>query len=65
MTQWEKNQRFGSRVAHRIKMTEKINRKVKERNSAEMTAYETRKFKFEFYPSRDKPKNKEKQSMGN
>ena len=59
MTQWEKNQRFGARVAHRIKMTEKINREAKERHAAEMAAYEARKFKFELYPGRDKPKEKE------
>jgi len=60
MTQWEKNQRFGARVAHRIRMTEKINRKAKERH-AEMAAYEAQigAFKFELYPGRDKPKEKE------
>ena len=58
MTQWEKNQRSGARVAHRIKMTEKINREAKERHAAEMAAYEARigAFKFELYPGRDKPK---------
>ena len=40
-------------------MTEKINREAKERHAAEMAAYETREFKFELYPSRDKPKEKE------
>jgi hypothetical protein len=47
-------------------MTEKINREVKERH-AEMAAYEARigAFKFELYPGRDKPKEKEKQSMRN
>ena len=61
MTQWEKNQRFGARVAHRIKMTEKINREAKERHAAEMAAYEARivAFKFELYPGRDKPKENE------
>jgi hypothetical protein len=39
MTQWEKNQRFGPRVAHRIKMTEKISRETnEERHAAEMAA---------------------------
>ena len=58
MTQWEKNQRFGARVAHRIRMTEKINREAKERHAAEMAAYEARigAFKFELYPSRNEPK---------
>ena len=37
-----KNQRFGAKVAHRIKMTEKINLEIKERHTAEMAAYETR-----------------------
>ena len=31
----ENNQRFGARVAHRIKMTKKINREAKERHAAE------------------------------
>jgi hypothetical protein len=58
MTQWEKDQRFGARVAHRIKMTEKINLETKERHVAEMAAYEARigSFKFELYPGRDEPK---------
>jgi hypothetical protein len=42
MTQWEKGQRFGARVAHRIKITEKINRGTKERHAAEMAAYGAR-----------------------
>ena len=60
MTQWEKNQRFGSRVAHRIRMTEKINREAKERHAAEMAAYEARigAFKFALYPGRGKPNEK-------
>jgi hypothetical protein len=55
MTQWEKNQRFGARVAPRIRMIEKINREAKERHAAEMAAYEARigAFKFELYPGRD------------
>jgi hypothetical protein len=40
MTPWEKNQRFSARVAHRIEMTEKINREAKNRHAAEMAAYE-------------------------
>jgi hypothetical protein len=40
-------------------MTEKINREAKERHAAEMAAYEVRKFKFELYPSRNEPKEKE------
>ena len=61
MTQWEKNQRFGARVAHRIRMTEKINREAKERHAADITAYEVRirAFEFELYPGRDKPKENE------
>jgi hypothetical protein len=59
MTQWEKNQRFGARVALRIRMTEKINREAKERHAAQMAAYEARKFKFELYPSRNEPNYKE------
>ena len=57
----EKNQRFGARVAHRIRMTEKINREVRERHAAEMAAYEVRirAFEFELYPGRDKPKDNE------
>jgi hypothetical protein len=50
----EKNQRFGARVAHRIRMTEQINREAKEKHNAEMAANEARK--FELYPGRDKPK---------
>ena len=45
-------------------MTEKINREAKERHAAEMAAYEARigAFKFELYPGRDKPKEKDKRS---
>jgi hypothetical protein len=61
MTQWKKNRRFGARVAHRIKMTEEINREAKERHAAEMAAYEARigAFEFELYPSRNEPKENE------
>ena len=60
MTRGKRNQRFGARVAHRIRMTEKINREAKERHAAEMAAYEARigAFKFELYPGRDKPRKK-------
>ena len=61
MTQGKRNQRFGARVAHRIRMTEKINREAKERHAADMVAYEARivAFKFELYPGRDEPKENE------
>jgi hypothetical protein len=61
MKRWEKNQRFGARVACRIKMTGKINREAKERHAAEMPAYEARigAFKFQLCPGRDKPKKNE------
>jgi hypothetical protein len=59
MTQWEKNQRFSTRVAHRIRMTEKINRKAKEKHAAAMVAYEVRESKLDLYPSRNEPKESE------
>ena len=65
MTQWEKNQRFGARVAHRIRMTEKINREAKERHAAEMAAYEARNVQVRVISRPRQTKGKRKQSMRN